>query len=201
MRKESFGKLSKSNFSLCVDTTNETLKNMNTKFKVLVSLLAMSSVAYGVAPSIEIKKALNSPVFNLIYHGQTTGTVKVRVTDENGTILANRIVRNLKDFALPFNFENQAPGKYIINVDDKSGSQSKEVIFEPIKHFYARVKPLQDARYLVSVSNPTREAVRVNIFDEDGLLVMTQQTRENIAFLYNLANVKGQPSFEITSEQ
>ena len=171
---------------------------MNTKFKVLAMLIGVSSIAYGATPSIEIQRKNNSKVFDLTYHGESKGTVKINVTDASGTVLAQRIVRNLRDFTIPVNFENQTSGKFIIKIDDANGSQSKEVSLEKNKTFYPLVTALKDNRYLVSVSNPLRESVRIDIFDEERTLVMTKETHADAAILFKLSKFKGQPVFEIS---
>jgi len=65
-----------------------------------------------------------SGVYKLIYEGEKSSSVTLTIFNEQGKVVYNETLRNLKGFILPVNFKGMTSGTYTIQV--KQGVQKVE---------------------------------------------------------------------------
>lgn len=177
---------------------------MKTKV-VIAALILMIGVGQAKAsengPSLTITHKDGSSVFLVNYRGSQKGDVKVLVKDNLGRVLITESIKGVRAFSLPVNLEDVDNGVYNLEIDNGKDKQIQTLDYSyESPATYAKVTPLGDKRYLLSVAHAGTEKISIRILDDAGSLVFEQAQLidGNFARVYNMKNSIGTPTFEVT---
>jgi hypothetical protein len=169
---------------------------------VAVVLASTFSFAEPGNPKLVVLNQKESGVFKLIYEGTKAGKVSLKISDANGQVLFTESVNGLSSFIRPLNFNGMAPGEYIVEVADAAGKLAQTVNYRteaPVQNVHV-AKIANEGKYLLAVTNKGSEQINVKIFDGTNNLVHseTMTVNGNLGLVYNLKQVSGVPTFEVT---
>lgn len=180
---------------------------MKTKLFVTVIMMAIITgvaiAADPVRPTVVVVNQKESGVFKVIYKGEKVAKVNMKIYDAQGLIVFSEIVSGVDGFIRPVNFSGMNPGEYTIEVSSESGKEIQKVKYEidqTIKSVHLAKIP-DESKYLLAVAkNGTSEHINVSIYDGEHNIVHNETliVKSDLALVYNLKNVKGQPTFEIS---
>jgi hypothetical protein len=180
------------------------------KTKLIVSALLVALVtglavaADPVGPKVVIVNQKESGIFKVIYEGEKAGKVNLKITNQDGGVVFNESVTGVNGFIRPVNFKGMAAGEYTIEVSDASGKQIHKVNyeFEKMVSMVHVAKIAGDSKYLLAIGKGTEEEINVKIFDGSSNLVHDENVivSENFGLVYNLKNVAGVPTFQVTDK-
>jgi hypothetical protein len=179
---------------------------MKTKSVLLVALVAMSvsTVLASSEPLSSKVVVLNqeSGIYKVIYESAKAGRVTLTISDKTGNVVFKEGIRTVNGFIRPVNFKGMDEGVYTIAIADESGEQIQTVNYQndsAVKSAHI-AKIAEDGKYLLAVASTGAGQINVRIFDGDNNLVHNQNVTVNGDFglVYNLKQVAGTPSFEVT---
>lgn len=187
---------------------NKKRKTMKTKSVVFALIMAFVSVAAvaadPVGPKVVIINQKESGIFKVIYEGGQTGRVTIKIYDQTGRAVFTESINGADGFIRPVNFTGMEPGEYTIEVANASGKQVQKISYRmDSKVNTIHVAKLGDeSKYLLAVGNEGAEEINVRIFDGDNNLVHNENLtiNGNFGLVYNLKNVTGEPTFEVTNK-
>jgi hypothetical protein len=182
------------------------------KTKLLAPALFLMSLTFGYGHgAVKIQKTQNPAVFNLTYMGEEyLKVVTVKVTDEKGNVLANRIVKSIKHFSLPLNFAHQQFGKYFVTVNTGVQSETQELIYDIPSDRISRhsgstninshTSRLKTGQYLVCIPQGQITMARITVYDAANNVVFTRikKAKNGAAVLLNTKYLLGPTSIEVT---
>lgn len=180
---------------------------MKTK-SILVALVMVVSVAAvaadPVGPKVVVVNQKESGIFKVIYEGLQTGKVTLKIYDKANKVVFAETINGIDGFIRPVNFAGMEAGEYTIEVADASGKQIQKVEYNMENRINSvHVAKLgTESKYLLAVANKDAEEINVRIFDGNNNLVHNEDLVINGDFglVYNLKNVTGIPTFEVTSK-
>ncbi|HRI80402.1 MAG TPA: hypothetical protein PLR06_12785 [Cyclobacteriaceae bacterium] len=144
----------------------------------------------------------NAGVFKVVYKGESVGNVKLTIFNKYKEVVFEES-REVSGFIRNVNFAKMAPGEYTIQIADKTGKESKTVVYsaETSSVKEVTVSKLEETdKYLLAVTNDAPETIKVKIFDGESNLVHSREMTidRSLKLVYFLKNVEGVPTFEIT---
>lgn len=156
-----------------------------------------------VRPTVVVVNQKESGIFKVIYKGEKVAKVNMKIYDAQGAVVFSEIVSGVDGFIRPVNFSGMNPGEYTIEVSNESGKEIQKVKYEveQIVKSVHLAKISDDNKYLLAVAkNGATEQINVSIYDGENNIVHneTLTVKGDFGLVYNLKNVKGQPTFEIT---
>jgi hypothetical protein len=187
---------------------NKTRKTMKTKSVVFALIMAFVSVAAvaadPVGPKVVVINQKESGIFKVIYEGGQTGRVTLRISNQSGKVVFAETINGVDGFIRPVNFSGMEPGEYTIEVSNASGKQIQKVSYKmenKVNSIHV-AKLGNESKYLLAVGNQGTEEINVRIFDGDNNLVHNENLmiNGNFGLVYNLKNVIGVPTFEVTNQ-
>lgn len=195
-------------FSPVYLSRNQNKTIMKTKSVILTILVAMvmSVFAFANEPGDSKLVVINhkAGVYKVIYEG---GAQKVfmNIYNVDGVQVFSKTIKCVKGFILPVNFEGMLSGEYTIEVIEPKRKQVQKIIYVANSATTASVhisKMSANDKYLLSVSNKGEELITVRIFDGAHNLVHDQTIAitGDFGLVYNLKQVEGTPTFEITDK-
>lgn len=185
---------------------------MKTKSVVLTMAAVMATVfAFAAEPAFKVAviKQNDAETFKVIYEGATAGSVTLKVYDSKGSELLSETTNGLSKFMRPINFTGMEEGEYTVEITDATGTQSQKINYQFVDTFRAaktdvpvsalHITKLLDGKYLMSVASQGNSRINVNIYDGNGNLVHDENRviNGNLGLVYNLRDIKGQPSFHV----
>ena len=182
---------------------------MKTKIVVLsvlvtmfVSVLAMANEPGNPKVVVVSQK---SGIFKVIYEGEKAGKVTMKIFSTNGREVFSEVLRGMTGFMRPMNFQGMEPGEYTIEITDAKGKQIQKIDYRnetSVKSVHV-TKIAKEGKYLLAIAakNDT-EKINVRIFDGSSNLVHDESItiNGNFGLVYNLKQVAGTPTFEITDK-
>ncbi len=156
-----------------------------------------------------------SGVYKLIYEGEKPSVLTLTIFNNQGRVVYNETVRNLKGFIRPVNFKGMTAGRYTIQVNNGDQKMDTVVEYTPeeVKHEgyskKAEVHPrnaevsskVVDAKkYAIMVANQGEETIEVRIYDREYNLVnsFSEVVTGNYGKVFNLSQVKSSSfTFEV----
>lgn len=181
---------------------------MKTKNVVVAALVAMcvtvSAFANEPVNSKLVVLNLKPGVFKVIYEGTKPGRVSMTISDKTGNRLFSETIKSINGFIRPVNFDGMAAGTYTIEITDENGTLVQAVNYRNervVRNVYIS-KTAEAGKYLFAVSSKSTEVINVRIFDGGNNLVHDEKVtvNGNYGMVYNLKNITGTPSFEITDK-
>lgn len=180
---------------------------MKTKSIVVALVMAVSVAAFGadpVGPKVVVVNQKESGLFKVIYEGVQTGKVTMKIYNNANEVVFAETVNGVDGFIRPVNFSGMTPGEYTIEVADASGKQIQKVEYTTAKSInVVHVAKLSNqGKYLLAVANKGTEEINVRIFDGNNTLIHNEDLTVSgeLGLVYNLKNVSGVPTFEVTSK-
>lgn len=176
----------------------------------LIVLVGTSAFASGPGiPRLVVIGQKNPGIFKVIYESGITSNVKMTILDKNEAVVFAETTKNVEGFIRSVNFTRMEPGEYTIEIADKAGKQIQKVVYAaeretvtaPAKNVRV-AKIAADGKYLLTVTNSGINQVKVRIYDGANNLVHNESTTVNGDFglVYNLKDVAGVPTFEVTDK-
>jgi hypothetical protein len=180
---------------------------MNTKSIVVAAFALISSVALANEPGnprVVVISQKQSGTFKVIYEGEKTGNVQMNISNAAGKVIFSETIKGVDGFIRPVNFMGMEPGEYSIEVIDAKGKQIQKVTYvneNVVKNVHV-AKIADEGKYLLAVANQDAEQINVKIFDGTNQLVHNENltVSGNLGLVYNLKNVTGTPTFEVTDK-
>jgi hypothetical protein len=179
---------------------------MKTKTVVLASMMALVSIfSFAIEPSnsqLVVVSQKKTGVFKVIYQGTSEQSVVMKIYGNGGEVVFEETIKSVKGFILPVNFNGMEAGEYIIEIADEKGKQLRHIGYKTetnVKSVHVS-KVSEEGKYLLAVTNDGAEQINVRIFDGNYNLVHNENMtiNGNFGLVYNLKQVIGAPTFEIT---
>jgi hypothetical protein len=147
----------------------------------------------------------NFSSYKLIYKSEEATDIKVEIFNSKNERIFSEIIKKSNGFARPYNFESLPEGEYSIRIDNGSNWLTETIEYRPSQiDKLAHVVSLKDGKYLLSLvgQNESPEQFEVDIFNDKGekLYSGTKSVSGNFAQLFNLKDMNGPFSFEITGK-
>lgn len=144
-------------------------------------------------------------VFRVIYKSEKEANVRVAIFNDKDELVYSEKVNNTDGFTRPYNFENLGEGDYTIAIEDGTRKQVEKISYRApkiTKTLNVLRLTSDDTRYLVMAAGQGNELITVSIFDgEHNLLHRSyESTKGDFSKLYNLKEVKGHVTFELSNE-
>ena len=184
-------------------------KTMKTKSVLLAVLMTGASlVAFANEPGnprVRVVSQKESGMYRLIYLGEKSGDVKLNILDDAGQVLFKETILGTDGFVRSLNFTGVTHGEYTVKVENDGVTEVNKVAYVPASsEKYVRVaKTAETGKYLLTVSHAAAdEVVNVKIYDGANNLVHTEslEVKGEYAIVYNLKQIEGTPTFEITDK-
>ena len=180
---------------------------MKTRFVVLAIICMFSitnqSNASDPTPWFTISRNEVSGVYLIKYTGSKTSNTTVTIKDSRGNEISSTIVRAVRDFTMPINLSSVSEELYTIQIDNGTEKVIQTLNYTNDKApTYTHVTNLGNKNYLFTASHAGIEKVLIAISDGNGVVVFQENKtiKGDVAFLFDLTNVFGQPTFDITEE-
>jgi hypothetical protein len=179
---------------------------MKTKSVVLAGMMVMASIfSFAIEPSnsqLVVVSQKKTGMFKVIYQGTSEQNVVMKIYGKGGEVVFKETIKSVKGFIRPVNFNGMDAGEYIIEIADENGKQLQRVGYKTetnVKSVHVS-KVSEEGKYLLAVANDGAEQINVRIFDGDNNLVHNENMtiNGNFGLVYNLKQVVGKPTFEIT---
>ena len=155
-----------------------------------------------VGTGMAVVKA-NATSYKLFYKAEEAADVKVQIFNANDKLVFSETIKKSAGFIRPYNFESLAEGEYTIRIDNGSNWLTETVDyhagqFDALAHLVS----LKDGKYLLTVADNGEERLTVRIFNNEGQTLYTKVNKINGDFgqVYNLSQIEGPVTFEITSK-
>lgn len=180
------------------------MKTKSIVFALVMEFVSVAAVAADpVSPKMVVLNQKDNGIFKVIYAGTATGKISLNIYDEANTLVFNETINGVDGFICPVNFSAMKAGVYTIEVADASGKQVQKIDYvkeNPVNSIHLK-KIEGESKYLLAVAN-TNEVINVRIFDGSNNLVHNQDVTVagNFGMIYNLKNVMGSPTFEVTNQ-
>ena len=183
---------------------------MNTKSFYLAALIVMAGAVTAVGkdePSnagLAVVPVKGSEVFRVIYKGESASKVKLNLYNSSSQVIFSETVNSTGGFIRPLNFSGLQFGEYTIELIDASGKKSEKVNYQPVKsssQVHVSKLAAADGKFLLSVAQHDGEPITVKIFDGANHLIFsdTRTDASDFAKLYNVKNVDGSVTFEVSN--
>ena len=142
--------------------------------------------------------------FRVIYKAEKENDVKVSILNDKNELVFSEKVNNTDGFTRPYNFGSLKEGDYTIAIEDQSKKQLEKVSYrsERATKTLNVLKLSKDGKYLITAAGSGSETITIDIYDGAHNLLhkSIQDTKGNYAQLFNLKDVKGHLTFEISNE-
>jgi len=144
--------------------------------------------------------------FKLSYKREALSTVKVSIYNENNKLVFTETIRKISSFVRPYNFSGLPEGAYTIEIADGDSKVIESINYQKDHPTtFAILTPVKGeaTKYVLSMANAGKEAVTVNIYNEDGTLQYSESEIVNGEFakVYDLKKVKGKFSVEVVGAE
>jgi hypothetical protein len=180
--------------------------------KMIVLTLTLVALSYAVlfggkvVPESRLAVVKFGDVFKVIYVHPGPSQVKVTISDADGNEVYSEKLTSETGFIRPYNFSSLPKGDYKICVSDQAGEYTEKVSFRDKegKEWKAHVVKLKTGRqrYIVTIPYQGNGEAAIQIYDEDGRLIFTDQAKleKDFGRIYTLTNLQGKVSFRLVNE-
>ncbi len=149
-----------------------------------------------------VKKADSS--YKLIYKSSETSNVTITILNDNNEVMFKETIKNSDGFLRPYNLESLPAGQYTFKIENGLVSQTETIDLrvhpdsDALK--MASVVKIEEGRYMLALAGKGAEQIGIKISNEKGetLYNESEMTKGAFARVYNLVNLSGRISFEIT---
>ncbi len=143
--------------------------------------------------------------YKLIYKSAEAADVTVTIFNSTNDVVFRETIKKSNGFIRPYNLENLSEGQYTFKIVSGSTSQTEIIdhhatlaTSEALK-LSALVK-IKEGRYMLSLTTKSQERLGIKIYTDKGEKLYDDNATASGQFaqLYNLGNLSGLFSFEIT---
>ena len=158
---------------------------------VLVMLAAVGCGVSSARSENRVAIIRSGEVFKVIYKNEEPSSVKVAISDEDGTQVFSEELISTHGFIRPYNFSQLPKGDYTISVTDNSGRKSERVSLNN-KPWGAHISSLQPdhKRIMVAVQDKQQpnSNFSIEILDQNNELVYSENQKAETEFakVFNL---------------
>lgn len=143
--------------------------------------------------------------YKIIYKSEEASDVKVQIFDAKSKLVFSETIKHSDGFSRPYNFGNLAEGAYTFKLDNGTNWLTETVDYHvqaAKAEKLAHITRLETGKYLLSVIGRGEDRIKVSILDEQGSVIHkdSQAVYGDFAQVYDLSQVKGPFSFEITDK-
>ncbi|NOS93944.1 MAG: hypothetical protein HOP30_18660 [Cyclobacteriaceae bacterium] len=193
---------------------------MKSRAMVVASMLMLVSVFTFANKSndsqLEVVAQQSKSILKVIYQGTSNGKAVLKVYNQAGEVVFMDRVFTEKGFIRPLNFTGMEKGTYKIEVSTSQGTSVKSVEYGATEETKAVVTTSEastvkavhiaklnaEGKYLIAISNQGENNVTVRIYDGNKNIVSNKRIsiNGNYGVVYNLKDVVGTPSIEVTDK-
>jgi len=191
---------------------------MKSRAMVVASMLMLVSVFTFANNSndsqLEVVAQQSKSILKVIYQGTSNGKAVLKVYNQSGDVVFMDRIFTEKGFIRPLNFSGMEKGTYKIEVSTSQGTSVKSVEYVEAEDTKAVVtaneaagikavhiaKLNAEGKYLISISNQGENNVTVRVYDGNKNIISNKRINinGNYGVVYNLKDVAGTPSIEVT---
>ncbi|MFN8340308.1 MAG: hypothetical protein U0V64_01465 [Cyclobacteriaceae bacterium] len=168
----------------------------------LAFLIGTAALAADPGSKVVVVNQKKAGSYKVIYNGTEDAVVTFTISDRRGIVVYTETIESKKGFVRPVNFSGMLPGEYTIAVSDKTGkvSQTVQYAYETSIRNVHVAKVDEQGKYMLAIANDGAEVINVRIYDGNSNLVFekSHNIEGNFGLVYNLKQVEGKPTFEIT---
>ncbi len=140
----------------------------------------------------------NGHLLQVVYKSRASDDVKVSIFNSKNQMVFNETLKGFDGFNRPYNFEHLTPGKYRIQLEDRTGRIAKIVeIPKYKKQRLFNLEPVhgEDGKFMLRVSEGSR-GFSMTIFDKYGkeLYHESKSLDGDFAKVYNFSKIRGEVS-------
>jgi hypothetical protein len=109
---------------------------MKTKMTLMTALIVTSSLVSFAGKDeprktgVAVIPVKSSPIFKVIYKGESTGTVKLSIYNAKGALVFKETINGIDGFLCPLNFSGLDSGDYVIELVDSTGKKAEKVTYQ-----------------------------------------------------------------------
>jgi 5-hydroxyisourate hydrolase-like protein (transthyretin family) len=145
--------------------------------------------------------------YKLIYKPAKTSDVTITILNNNKEVMFKETIKNSDGFLRPYNLESLPAGQYTFKIE--SGSISQSEVIDLRGHLnsdalkMASIIKIEEGRYMLALAGKGEEQIGIRILNDKGETLYDQNEMIKGAFarVYNLVNLSGSISFEITDSK
>ena len=168
---------------------------------ITAALLAIAYTGAFATDNVENAKdaavtvaAARPNVYNLIYKSASTGMVTVVIRDQEGQVVLEDRIKNVKGFVRPYNFDGMPAGSYNVTVTDANGKTELAVAYNNTVVNAVRkaeVTALENNKYQLRLIGNNADEVSVNIYNRSNELIHTEVFTQKGSFtrVYNMGKL------------
>lgn len=152
-------------------------------------------------PSLRVVRKESSSIYMVNYSDSTPGKVILTIMDPQGNLVVKRLIQNKTGFVMPVNLSSVAQGIYMVYTDNGTEKQNAVINYNnDTAPTYSRIVNLGENRYLFTTTHVGKEVITITIYDGNDVRVFGENREIDgvYSMIYNLKNVMGKPSFEVT---
>jgi hypothetical protein len=191
-----------------VFTVYQKINIMKRICSVFFALMIASGIAMAAdkpVSSSAVAVVKNGSVFKLFYKATGRTDVKIAIYAADDKLVFSETLRQVDGFLRPYNFSKLPEGEYTLEVTDESGRKVERLSYiqGKIQNIAKVVRVAgEDHKYLLSVPNKGSDVLTVKIYNADGniLYTGTEAINGDFARIYNLKELNGKFSFEISDQ-
>ncbi len=193
---------------------------MKSRAMLVASMLMLVSVFTFANKSndsqLEVVAQQSKSILKVIYQGTSNGKAVLKVYNQAGEVVFMDRIFTEKGFIRPLNFAGMEKGTYKIEVSTSQGTSVKSVEYGASEETKAVVSANEtsaikavhiaklnaEGKYLIAISNQGENNVTVRVYDGNKNIVSNKRIsiNGNYGVVYNLKNVVGTPSIEVTDK-
>ena len=182
--------------------TKTIMKMKSVVIAALAFLIGTAALAADPGSKVVVVNQKKAGSYKVIYNGTEDAVVTFTISDRRGIVVYTETIESKKGFVRPVNFSGMLPGEYTIAVSDKTGkvSQTVQYAYETSIRNVHVAKVDEQGKYMLAIANDGAEVINVRIYDGNSNLVFekSHNIEGNFGLVYNLKQVEGKPTFEIT---
>jgi hypothetical protein len=183
---------------------------MNKTLSFFAALLVVTSTAFAKTPdepASGISVLQKGELIKLLYKGEKYADVKVYILNQDNEVIFSEKIKGTDGFIRPYNFSNLPEGNYSFELVDYIGRREIQHIdykLEPRKKVMhvVRVGGTTD-KFVLSVPNSGQSKLSINIYDDRGRLMHTENEQINgdFAKVYSINDHSGKVTFEVVDNK
>jgi len=171
---------------------------------LISSVVLAGGIENPTKPSSNVAIIKSNSGVKVIYKAEDACQVKISIYDNDNKEIFSEEVKAKASFMRPYNLDNMPEGDYRIVVKD--ADETSESIVNTSKSRESALIGLvraSDDRYLITLTSPVKTDIFLKLTDEFSNVIHTEKLAVdgNLSKLFNLKNVAGSVTAELTSEE
>lgn len=143
-------------------------------------------------------------VIKVVYKPARHSTVKISIQNENGRVFFSEFINCKDGFVRPYNLSRLPLGKYTVNLIDKNGTHSEEILLEGKREIVYHVRQFKSdpSKYMLTIPAASIEKAIVTMY-ENGKVIHKEEVelQGDFAKLYTVKHSDQEIFFDVKSIQ